>query len=117
MTKTTTASPLTFVNWSHRPAVIVADKAFAVLRPGGHWTQVDRWDVGQTGAVFSERHWRQYFHREGYDRLDLDVWRFRNFEQDNEPQSKPLPRKKDFDDAVRAVYAAWLEHNPTDKAR
>ena len=32
---------LVFVDWDHRPAVLVGDKAFAVLRPGAAWVPVD----------------------------------------------------------------------------
>jgi hypothetical protein len=109
MKTTTTAPPpprIRFVDWDHRPAILLGDQAFAVLRPGTGWVSVDRWDVGQTGAVWPEQRWRMLFHREGYHRLDLDVWRFRNFQQDNEPQDKPLPRKKDFDRAALACIAA-----------
>src|ERR1700688_3533684 len=94
-----------FVDWDHRPAVLVGDEAFAVLRPGAAWTSVDRWDVGQTGAVLSEVAWRRRFvGKFGC----LDVLRWRPMAHDNVPQSKPLPRAKDFDDAVRAVQAAHL---------
>jgi hypothetical protein len=43
------------------------------------------------------------FPGEGFGRLDVLRWRPC---QDNVPQSKPLPRAKDFDDAALAVQAA-----------
>jgi hypothetical protein len=96
-----------FVDWDHRPAVLVGDEAFAVLRPGEPWVSVDRCDVGHTGALMSEVAWRRRFvGKFGH----LEVLRWRPMAQDNVPQSKPLPRAKDFDDAVRAVMAAHLEH-------
>jgi hypothetical protein len=96
-----------FVDWDHRPAVLVGDEAFAVLRPGTPWVSVDRWDVGHTGGVLSEAAWRRRFvGKFGH----LEVLRWRPMAQDNVPQPKPLPRAKDFDDAARAVQAAHLAH-------
>jgi hypothetical protein len=96
---TTTTSPL-FVNWDRRPAVLIGDKAFAVLTPGGCWVSVDRDDVFHTAGVMSEAAWRKTFVGK-FGSLDLFYWRG----QDNVPQPKPLPTAKDFDDAARAVYA------------
>ena len=108
MTTATTTPRIVFCNWDWRPALIVGDKAFAVLRPGAAWTEVDRDDVGYTSAVMSERHWRRYFWRQGYG--SLDVWRFRDFRQDNEKQDRPPPTAADFDNAARAVWRAHLAH-------
>jgi hypothetical protein len=95
-----------FVDWDHRPAVLVGDEAFAVLRPGAPWVSVDRDDVW-TAGVLSEAAWRRRFvGKFGH----LEVLRWRPMAQDNVPQSKPLPRAKDFDDAVRAVQAAHLAY-------
>jgi hypothetical protein len=65
-------SPMKFVDWDHRPAVLVGDTAFAVLRPGGPWASVDRDDVWYTGGVMSEAAWRERF--QGYfGPLDLSL--------------------------------------------
>lgn len=93
---------LIFCNWDHRPALLVGREAFAVLGPGEPWKSVDRDDVWYTAGVMSEEAWRRMFRREFGN---LDVWRWRPG-QDNVPQSKPLPRAKDFDDAARAARAA-----------
>lgn len=115
MTPTTTTSSssdrLVFVNWDHRPAILVDGKAFAVLKPGGPWVEVDEPDVGHTSGVLSEARWRRHFRREGYGALD--VWRWRDFRQDNEPQLRPPPRAADFDNAVRACVAAHRAHQAT----
>jgi len=103
---TTGHDHITFVDWDHRPAVLVDGKALAVLRPGAAWVSVDEFDVRHTGGVMSEAAWRRRFVGE-FGRLD--VLRWRPMAQDNVPQSKPLPKAKDFDNAVRAVYAAWME--------
>jgi hypothetical protein len=98
---------LEFCNWDNRPAVLVGDEAFAVLRPGEPWVSVDRCDVGHTAGVMSEKAWRRRFvGKFGH----LEVLRWRPMAQDNVPQPKPLPRAKDFDDAVRAIQAAHLAH-------
>jgi hypothetical protein len=99
-------SPIKFLNWAYRPAVLVGDEAFAVLRPGEPWVSVDRDDVWFTAGVMTEEAWRRAFIRQFGP---LDTWRWRPG-QDNIPQSRPLPRAKDFDDAVRAVRAANLAH-------
>jgi hypothetical protein len=96
-----------FFDWDHRPAVLVGGKAFAVLRPGAAWVSVDEFDVRHTSADLDEVAWRRRFMGE-FGRLD--VLRWRPMAQDNVPQSKPLPKAKDFDDAVRAVQAAHLAH-------
>jgi hypothetical protein len=78
---TTTSSPIIFVNWDHRPAVLVGGKAFAVLKPGGPWVPVDRADVFHTAAVMSEAAWLEYFYMttnlsaEGIDRQKRHEWR------------------------------------------
>jgi hypothetical protein len=110
MKTTTTTSPLVFCNWDFRPAILVGDKAFAVLKPGEPWTEVDRDDVGYTSAEFSEQHWRRYFAREGYYRINVDRWR--PLVQDNIPQAHPLPRKADFDRAALAIVAAQKARAP-----
>jgi hypothetical protein len=100
------ASPI-FCNWDWRPAVLVGDEAFAVLEPGGPWVSVDEFDVRHTGGVLTEEAWRRTFIREFGP---LDTWRWRPG-QDNIPQSRPLPRAKDFDDAARvAARVANLAH-------
>lgn len=58
---TTTTSRIGFVDWDHRPAILVGDKAFAILKPGGAWTAVDRDDVWYTAALMSETAWRKRF--------------------------------------------------------
>jgi hypothetical protein len=96
-----------FFDWDHRPAVVVGGKAFAVLSPGAAWTSVDEFDVTHTAADLSEEAWRRTFIREFGP---LDTWRWRPG-QDNIPQSRPLPRAKDFDDAARmAARVAKLAH-------
>jgi len=98
---------LIFCNWDYRPAILVGYEAFAVLGPGKPWVSVDEFDVRHTAPVMTETAWRRMFVRKfGH----LDVVRWRPVVQDNVPQGKPLPRAKDFDDAVRAVRAAHLEH-------
>jgi hypothetical protein len=47
-----------FVDWDHRPAVLVGDKAFAVLAPEEPWVSVDRDDVFHTAVALSEPAWR-----------------------------------------------------------
>jgi hypothetical protein len=59
---TTTSSPIVFVVWERRPAVLVGGKAFAVLKPGGPWVSVDELDVAHTAAVMPEAAWREYFY-------------------------------------------------------
>ena len=59
-----------FVDWDHRPAVLVGNKAFAVLRPGTAWVSVDRDDVYNTGAEQSEGVWRKRFLGK-FGKLDL----------------------------------------------
>jgi hypothetical protein len=98
-----------FVNWDYRPAILVGDEAFAVLRPGTPWVSADRKDVFHTSAVMSEDHWRKTFVREGFGRLEVCP-RWRLMTQDNNPQPRPLSRRKDFDDAARAAVAAHAAH-------
>jgi len=104
---------LIFCNWDYRPAVLFGGKAFAVLFPGGPWVPVDEFDVRHTAPVMTEEHWRLTFMREKFG--PLDTWRFRPG-QDNVPQSRPLPRAKDFDRvarearAVHSAHAANLKH-------
>lgn len=52
-----------FTDWDWRPAVLTNDRryAFAVLRPNGPWTKVDRDDVRETAGVMSETAWRARF--------------------------------------------------------
>jgi hypothetical protein len=98
---------LIFCNWDYRPAVLVDGMAFAVLGRDEGWKRVSRHDVFGTSYAMTETAWRRMFVRKfGY----LDVVAWRPMAQDNVPQSKPLPRAKDFDDAVRAIQAANLEH-------
>jgi hypothetical protein len=94
---------ITFVNWDYRPAILVGYEAFAVLRRGEPWKKVDRWDVVNSARVMTETAWRRMFVRK-FGHLDVVAWR--PMAQDNVPQSKPLPRAKDFDDAARAAVAA-----------
>jgi hypothetical protein len=93
---------LIFCNWDYRPAVLFGGKAFAVLFPGGPWVPVDEFDVRHTAPVMTEEHWRLTFMREKFG--PLDTWRFRPG-QDNVPQSRPLPRAKDFDRVAREARA------------
>jgi hypothetical protein len=58
-----------FIDWDDRPAVLLEKEAYAVLRPGGPWTRVDRDDVAHTGAVLNEATWRRNLAH--YGRLDL----------------------------------------------
>jgi hypothetical protein len=58
----TTLLPIVFVVWDRRPAALVGGKAFAELKPGAAWVQVDEFDVGHTGAVLPEAAWREYFY-------------------------------------------------------
>jgi hypothetical protein len=104
--KTTTTSPkILFVNYDWRPAILCGGKAYVVFRPGEPWVEWDYFDISQTGALMDdETHWRRYFAREGYYRLNVDAWR--PIVQDNIPQDKPLPRKKDFDEAAVRMVAA-----------
>jgi hypothetical protein len=98
---------ITFVNWDYRPAILVGYEAFAVLRRGEPWKKVDRWDVVNSARVMTETAWRRMFVRK-FGHLDVVAWR--PMAQDNVPQSKPLPRAKDFDDAARAAQAIDREH-------
>lgn len=69
--QTETVSPMKFVDWDHRPAVLLSgDKAFAVLGRGEAWKSVDASDVGHTGADLSEADWRKRFEGE-FGALDL----------------------------------------------
>jgi hypothetical protein len=108
-----------FVDWDHRPAVLVGDKAFAVLRPGAPWVSVDEWDVGQTGAELSEDAWRKFFR--SFDPLDLS--KIPEILGIPEPKQKPgypsvgalvMARAQkrlaeDCDDADLALHAIKLE--------
>jgi hypothetical protein len=58
-----------FMDWSGRPAVLLKEDAYAVLRPGGPWTLVDWKEVANTGGVLTEATWRRDFGH--YGRLDL----------------------------------------------
>jgi hypothetical protein len=61
-----------FVDWDHRPAVLVGDKAFAVLGHNDPWVVVDECDVGHTGGLMTETAWRERF--QGYfGPLDLSL--------------------------------------------
>jgi hypothetical protein len=90
---------MTFADWDNRPAVMLDGKAFAILRPGETWVEVDAGDVGQTAGVMSNLAWRQRFGRFG--RLDL-----------TKIPGSPLrpPTAQDFDDAALAAQAAHHEH-------
>lgn len=57
-----------FVNWDDRPAVLGSTEAFAMLKPGSDWVEVDHWDVFHTAGVMDEPDWRERFKRFG--RLD-----------------------------------------------
>jgi hypothetical protein len=97
---------LIFCNWDNRPAVLTEFSAFAVLGRGEPWTKVSRHDVFGTAGLMSEDAWRRMFVRKfGH----LDVVRWRPMVQDNVPQSKPLPRAKDFDRVAREARAMAKE--------
>ena len=102
-------APIRFCDWDRRPALLVGDKAFAVLGRGEPWVPVDVDDVRETAGVMSERAWRRMFQGK-FGRLDLMRWRPY---QDNVPQDRPLPTKKDFDDAARTIAR---EHAATQAA-
>jgi hypothetical protein len=91
---------MTFADWDHRPAVLLGGKAFAILRPGAAWVEVDACDVGHTAGVMSRLAWRTRFGRFG--RLDL-----------TKIPGSPLrpPTAQDFDDAAIAIQAFRREHN------
>jgi len=97
---------MTFADWDDRPAVMLDRKAFAVLRPGAAWVEVDACDVRHTAGVMSRLAWRQRFARFG--RLDL-----------SEIPGSPLrpPTAQDFDDAALAIQAAHLEHMAREAAK
>jgi hypothetical protein len=64
--------PMKFVDWDNRPAVLVGDKAFAVLGPADPWCMVDSCDVAHTAGVTTEAAWRKKF--EGmFGSLDLSL--------------------------------------------
>src|SRR6476659_8795888 len=65
-------SPIKFVDWDHRPAVLVGDKAVAVLRRREPWCMVDSFDVGHTGAELTEEVWRARFEGQ-FGPLDLSL--------------------------------------------
>jgi hypothetical protein len=104
---------ITFVNWDYRPAILVGYEAFAVLRRGEPWKKVDRWDVVNSARVMTETAWRRMFVRK-FGHLDVVTWR--PMAQDNVPQSKPLPRAKDFDDAARAAQEVVAAERGTEQA-
>jgi hypothetical protein len=91
---------MTFADWDHRPAVLLDGKAFAVLRPGGPWVEVDAFDVGHTAGVMSRLAWRERFG--WFGRLDLT-------KIPGSPLRPPTPQ--DFDDAVLAIQALRRENN------
>ena len=65
-------SSMKFVDWDHRPAVLIDGKAYAVLGPADPWCMVDSCDVAHTASVMSEAAWRARF--EGYfGPLDLNL--------------------------------------------
>lgn len=65
MTTTTTSTHhiMRFLDWDHRPALVVGGKAYAVLRPGRAWILVDEFDVRQTSADLDLAAWRERFAR------------------------------------------------------
>jgi hypothetical protein len=66
-------SPMKFVDWDHRPAVMPdRDTAVAVLRRGEPWVSVDSSDVGHTGAELTETAWRARFEGQ-FGPLDLSL--------------------------------------------
>ena len=61
-----------FVDWDHRPAVLIDGKAYAVLGPRDPWCMVDSLDVAHTASVMTEAAWRKEF--EGpFGSLDLSL--------------------------------------------
>ena len=61
-----------FVDWDHRPAVLIDGKAYAVLGPADPWCMVDSADVAHTASVMSEAAWRAQFQGE-FGPLDLNL--------------------------------------------
>ena len=61
-----------FSDWDRRPAGLLEEGAFAVLRPGSTWTPVDAWDVFHTAGLMSEDAWRTRFEPE-FGPLDLEA--------------------------------------------
>jgi hypothetical protein len=61
-----------FVDWDHRPAVLIDGKAYAVLGPRDPRCMVDSLDVAHTARVMTEAAWRKEF--EGpFGSLDLSL--------------------------------------------
>jgi len=61
--------PPNFVDWDHRPAIIGAGGAYAMLRPNSSWVEVNAADVRNTANVLDEEEWRDQF-RAKYGELD-----------------------------------------------
>jgi hypothetical protein len=64
--------PIQFVDWDHRPAVLIDGKAYAVLGPRDPWCMVDSADVAHTAGVMTEAAWRKEF-QGGFGALDLSL--------------------------------------------
>jgi hypothetical protein len=60
--------PPNFVDWDHRPAIIGAGGAYAMLEPNSPWVRVSAVDVGNNANVLDEEEWRERF--EKYGELD-----------------------------------------------
>ena len=50
-----------FINWDNRPAVLLENSAYAVLKPNEKWVEVDWLDVRETGAVMKYEEWEILF--------------------------------------------------------
>jgi hypothetical protein len=105
-----------FVDWDNRPAVLVGDKAFAVLKPGEAWVSVDRSDVRETGGVMSEVAWRRRFAQE-FGHLDVLRWRL-EARQAQKPDYSSMSelawaqkyQRAAWEDTPLALHATLREH-------
>jgi hypothetical protein len=62
-----------FVDWNHRPAVLIDGKAYAVVGPRDPWCTVDSDDVARTNpSVMTEDSWRVRFQGD-FGPLDLSL--------------------------------------------
>lgn len=66
-----------FVNWEFRPAVLLDDgRAFAILREGGDWSEVNRAEVIDSGAVMLPERFAARFPEADHSRIPrlTDEW-------------------------------------------
>lgn len=61
--------PPNFVDWDHRPAVVGAGGAYAMLKPNTPWVRVNSADVRNSANVLHEHVWRDRF-KDKYGELD-----------------------------------------------